>query len=68
MILLSDPPPPHIVLKVLDFESTKEELSKAIGVLACGKAPGEDVIPPETFKCGQPVLVKPLDILLNLFS
>ena len=54
------------VLEELDCEPTKEELSKAIDALACGKAPGEDSIPPEIIKCGKPTLLEPLHALLCL--
>jgi len=54
------------ILEELDSEPTMEELSKAIDALACGKAPGEDSIPPEIIKCGKPALLGPLHELLCL--
>ena len=54
------------VLVELDAEPTLEELSKAIDALSCGKAPGEDGIPPEIIKCGKPALLEPLHELLCL--
>ena len=54
------------VLEELDSEPTMEELSKAIDALACGRAPGEDSIPPEIIKCGKPALLEPLNELLCL--
>ena len=54
------------VLEELDSEPTVEELSKAIDALVCGKAPGEDSIPPEIIKCGKPALLEPLHALLCL--
>ncbi|XP_068671124.1 uncharacterized protein [Montipora foliosa] len=53
-------------LTVLDAEPTLEELSKAIDALSCGKAPGDDGIPPEIIKCGKPALLEPLHELLCL--
>ena len=52
------------VLEDLDNEPTMGELSKAIDALSCGKAPGEDGIPPEIIKCGKPALLKSLHELL----
>ncbi|RXN06695.1 cytoplasmic phosphatidylinositol transfer 1-like protein [Labeo rohita] len=52
------------VLKELDAEPTLEELNKAINALSCGKASGEDGIPPEIIKSGKPVLLEPLHKLL----
>ena len=54
------------VLEELDSEPTMEELSKAIDALACGRAPGEDSIPPKIIKCGKPALLEPLHELLCL--
>ena len=54
------------VLEELDSEPTTEELSNAIDALACGKAPGEDGIPPEIIKYGKPALLEPLHALLCL--
>ena len=54
------------VLEELDTEPTLEELSKAIDALACGKAPGDDCIPPEIIKVGKSALMKPLHELLCL--
>ena len=54
------------ILEELDSEPTLEELSKAIDVLARGKAPGEDGIPQEVIKCGKPALLEPLQELLCL--
>ena len=54
------------VLEELDSEPTMEEIGKAIDALACGRAPGEDSIPPEIIKCGKPALLEPLHELLCL--
>ena len=54
------------VMEVLDEEPTTAELIKAIGHLACGKAPGEDGITPDIIKLGKPVLVPHLHKLLCL--
>ena len=54
------------VLEELDTEPTLEELSKAIDALSCGKAPGDDCIPPEIIKVGKSALMKPLHELLCL--
>ena len=54
------------VLEELDTEPTLDELNKAIDALSCGKAPGEDCIPPEIIKAGKPALIKPLHELLCL--
>ena len=37
-------------MEELDIPPSAEELSKAIDILACGKAPGNYGIPPEVFK------------------
>ena len=54
------------VLKELDTEPTLAELEKAIDALACGKAPGNDAIPPEVIKQGKPALLPHLHELLSL--
>ncbi|RXN14061.1 RNA-directed DNA polymerase from mobile element jockey-like protein [Labeo rohita] len=54
------------VMEELDTPPTVEELSKAIDCLACGKAPGNDGIPPEVLKSGKPALLQPLHNLLCL--
>ena len=54
------------VLEELDSEPTMEEIGKSIDALACGRAPGEDNIPPEIIKCGKPALLEPLHELLRL--
>ena len=51
------------ILLELDDAPTKEELSKAINVISSGKAPGQDGIPAEVFKCGGN---QPLDNLHEL--
>ena len=56
------------VLEELDTEPTLDELNKAIDALSCGKAPGEDCIPPEIIKAGKPALIKPLHKLLSLLE
>ena len=50
----------------LDATPTQEELSKAIDTLACGKAPGNDGIPPEALKNGKTLILQPLNELLTL--
>ena len=45
-------------------EPTVDELNKAIGALACGKAPSKDILPPEVIKSGKPALLEPLHELL----
>ena len=54
------------LMKELDAVPTQEELSKAIDSLACGKAPGNDGIPPEALKSGKTALLQPLHELLSL--
>ena len=54
---------PHILLE-LDDTPTKEELSKAINDISSGKAPGQDGIPAEVFKCGGSQLLDNLHHLL----
>ncbi|KAI8494032.1 hypothetical protein Bbelb_283790 [Branchiostoma belcheri] len=54
------------VLKELDTEPTAAELEKAIDALTCGKAPGNDAIPPEVIKQGKPALLPHLQELLSL--
>ena len=54
------------LMEELDAIPTQEELSKAIDCLACGKAPGNDGIPPEALKNGKTVLLQPLHELLAL--
>ena len=54
------------ILEVLEAELILEELNKAIDVLSCGKAPGEDGIPSEIIKCDKLALFKPLNELLCL--
>ena len=54
------------LMEELDVIPTQEELSKAIDCLACGKAPGNDGIPPEALKNGKTVLLQPLHELLVL--
>ncbi|CAH1247554.1 SSTR2 [Branchiostoma lanceolatum] len=54
------------VLEELDTEPTVAELEKAIDALACGKAPGNDAIPPEVIKQGKPALLPHLQELLCL--
>ncbi|XP_018013086.1 uncharacterized protein LOC108670145 [Hyalella azteca] len=53
-------------LDALDAEPSVEELNKAINILPCGKAAGEDGIPPEVIKSGKPALLGPLHELLCL--
>ena len=48
----------------LDDAPTKEELSKAINDISSGKAPGQDGIPAEVFKCGGNQLLDNLHQLL----
>ena len=53
------------VMEELDVPPSAEELSKAIDSLACGKAPGNDGIPPEVIKAGkESALLKHLHELL----
>ena len=59
---IPDMPP----MEELDATPTLEELSKAIDTLACGKAPGNDGIPPEALKNGKTLLLQPLHELLTL--
>ena len=54
------------VLEDLDADPTAEELGKAIDAQSCGKASGEDGIPPEIINCGKPALLQPLHELLCL--
>ena len=54
------------LMEELDVMPTQEELSKAIDSLACGKAPGNDGIPPEALKSGKTALLQPLHELLSL--
>lgn len=54
------------VLEELDSNPTEEEHSKVIDALACGKALGEDGIPPEILKCGKLTSLKSLHSLLSL--
>ena len=54
------------VMEELDSLPTMVELSRAIDCLACGKAPGNDGIPPEVLKCGKEILLQPLHDLLTL--
>ena len=44
---------PLPVIDELDVPPSAEELSNAINSLACGKAPGNDGIPPEVIKAGK---------------
>ncbi|XP_018026545.1 uncharacterized protein LOC108681971 [Hyalella azteca] len=53
-------------LDALDAEPSVEELNNAIDILPCGKAAGEDGIPPEVIKSGKPALLGPLHELLCL--
>ena len=53
-------------MEELDNEPTVEELSKAIGSLASGKAHGNDAIPPEVIKYGKRALLLHLHELLCL--
>ncbi|XP_071954137.1 craniofacial development protein 2-like [Antedon mediterranea] len=48
----------------LENPPTLVELSKAIDVLACGKAPGKDGIPPEVLKAGSSTLLQKIHELL----
>ena len=52
------------ILLELDDAPTKEELSKAINDILSGKAPGQDGIPAEVFKCGGSQLLNNLHQLL----
>ena len=52
------------ILSELDETPTKEELSKAISDISSGKAPGQDGIPAEVFKCGGSQLLGNLHQLL----
>ena len=49
--ILDDIERPHISLE-LDDVPTKEKLSKALNDISSGKAPGQDGILAEVFKCG----------------
>ena len=53
-----------LILSELDETPTKEELSKAISDISSGKAPGQDGIPAEVFKCGGSQLLGNLNQLL----
>ena len=48
----------------LDLEPSLEDVANAIDRQQCGKAPGQDGIPPDIIKCGKEVLVGPLHTLL----
>ena len=50
----------------LDNLPSLEEVGKAIDALKCGKAPGEDGIPPEIIKSGKSALQEALHELLCL--
>ena len=51
-------------MEQLDTYPTQEELCKAIDSLTCGKALGNDGIPPDMIKCCKNTLLQPLlDIL-----
>ena len=52
------------ILLELDDAPTKEELSKAINDISSGKAPGQDGITAEVFKCGGSQLLDNLHQLL----
>ncbi len=54
------------VLDELDTEPTEEHLGKAMDCLSTGKAPDEDVIPPEIMKSGKDALLQDLHELLCL--
>ena len=55
---------PLPVMEELDTDPTQEELCKAIDSLTCGKAPGNDGIPPDLIKRCKNTLLQPLlDIL-----
>ena len=51
---------PLPIMEELDAEPTLEELSKAVDSLACGKAPGNDGIPPDLIKHCKSTLLQPL--------
>ena len=57
--------PQRPVIKELDIIPTAEETAKAIKQLSCGKAPGEDGIPPEVYKLGGDTLVAELTRLFE---
>lgn len=48
------------IMEKLDTEPTLAELSKAINSLACGKAPGNDGIPPDLIRHCKSTLLQPL--------
>ena len=52
-------------LSDLDEEPTLKDIDKAIDSLNCGKAPGQDSIPPEVIKNCKEVLIEPLLGLLQ---
>ncbi|XP_072179816.1 uncharacterized protein [Diadema setosum] len=55
---------PSKLLEELDVDPTQEELCKAVDSLTCGKAPGNNGIPPDLIKCCKnTLLLPPLDIL-----
>ena len=52
------------VLEELDQLPTMEEIQRAINNLSSGKAPGQDGIPAEIYKCGQEAILPVLHLLL----
>ena len=52
------------VMSELDRDPTISDLEKAIDALNCGKAPGQDSIPPDVIKACRETLTQPLMELL----
>ena len=57
------------VMSELDSDPTISDLKKAIDALNCGKAPGQDSIPPDLIKACRDTLTQPLmDLLLQCWK
>ncbi|MCG8431359.1 MAG: reverse transcriptase family protein, partial [Candidatus Omnitrophica bacterium] len=52
------------IMEELDRLPTIDEVQQAIDDLGCGKAPGNDGIPAEVYKCGQAAILPLLHLLL----
>lgn len=51
--------------ETLEGSITKEEVTKALSLLASGKSPGHDGFPMEFFKVFCPKLLKPMLVMFN---